>query len=48
MKIKITIKQFKDVLNFVNPKYPITIIMKNIDLKEREELMKILKKKKTN
>ena len=44
MKIKITIQQFKEVLNFADPKYPITIILKGIDAKEREELVKIIRK----
>ena len=46
MKLKMTTSQFKEILNNVNPKYPITIIMKRIDQAEREELVKLLKRKK--
>ena len=46
MKLKMTIQQFKEVLNFADPKYPITIILKGIDAKEREELRQLLKKTK--
>lgn len=44
MKLKITTSQFKEILNSVNPKYPITIIMKGIDKVEREELTQLLKR----
>ena len=46
MKLKMTIQQFKEILNNANPKFPITIIMKGIDKQEREELTQLLKKTK--
>ena len=46
MKLKMTISQFKEILNNVNPKFPITILLSGIDQAEREELIKLLKRKK--
>ena len=46
MKLKMTIKQFREILKTANPKYPITIILDGIDKSEREELTQLLKKTK--
>jgi hypothetical protein len=46
MKLKMTIQQFKEILNNANPKFPITILLSGIDRQEREELTQLLKKSK--
>jgi hypothetical protein len=46
MKLKMTISQFKEILNNVNPKFPITILLSGIDQAEREELTQLLRKTK--
>jgi hypothetical protein len=45
MKLKITLDQLKRVLKVEKPKFPITIIMKNIDKAELKEVIELLEKK---
>ncbi len=45
MKIKMTLEQLKMVLTTEKPKYPITVVMKGIDINELKDVIKLLKKK---
>lgn len=45
MRIKVTISQLKWILQSQYPKYPIEIMMKNIDKNELLKIGKLLKKK---
>ena len=47
MRLKITIKQLGEVLKTQPVKYPIEIMMKNVDREELKEIGKLLKKKKS-
>ena len=40
-----TLEQLKMVLTTEKPKYTITVVMKGIDINERKDVIKLLKKK---
>ena len=46
MKVRMTIRQLKKVLENEIAKFPITVIMSGIDKEELKELIEILKKNK--
>lgn len=47
MRLKITIKQLGEVLKTQPVKYPIEIIMKNVDREELKQIVQLLNKKKS-
>ena len=44
MKLKITISQLKEVLRTEAPKFPIEVMMQNVDANELLKIGKLLKK----
>ena len=45
MKLKITINQLREILKTESPKFPVEIMMKNIDQNELLKIGNLLKKK---
>lgn len=45
MKLKITINQLREILKTESPKFPVEIMMKNVDQNELLKIGNLLKKK---
>lgn len=44
MKLKITVRQFKEILKTQPPKFPVEVMMQNVDGNELLKIGKLLKK----